>query len=110
MKTFDDPGWADIKGAIASRTIPVLPCALWNLARPGLGKSFGLNFSMDDVGEASYAAVPHLVQIHEALGVPDDNVYSIVVMIDEARRDGSNPELPRDLASLITPLFRGWPL
>ena len=50
-----------------------------------------------DVGEASYAAVPHLVRIHAARGVADWNTYALAATIDEARQDGRNPELPADL-------------
>jgi hypothetical protein len=48
-----------------------------------------------DVGEASYAAVPHLVRIHGARGVPDWNTYAIVATIDLARLNGRNPALPK---------------
>jgi hypothetical protein len=47
-----------------------------------------------DVGHASYAAVPHLVRIHAAHGVPDWNMYALVATIDNARRNGRNPDLP----------------
>jgi len=47
-----------------------------------------------DVGEASYAAVPHLVRIHAARGVPDWNTYALAVIIEDARRQGRNPALP----------------
>ena len=49
------------------------------------------------MGEASYAAVPHLVRIHAARGVADWNTYALAATIDEARQDGRNPELPADL-------------
>jgi hypothetical protein len=51
-----------------------------------------------DVGEASYAAVPHLVRIHIARGVPDWNTYALVATIDLARARGENPPLPSWLA------------
>ena len=52
-----------------------------------------------DVGEASYAAVPHLVRVHAARGLPDWNTYALVATIEEARRDGRNPILPASLRS-----------
>jgi hypothetical protein len=50
-----------------------------------------------DVGEASYAAVPHLVRIHAARGVPDWNTYALVAIVEEARRESRNPRLPANL-------------
>ncbi|HEV2674812.1 MAG TPA: hypothetical protein VGV37_09740 [Aliidongia sp.] len=50
-----------------------------------------------DVGEASYAAVPHLVRIYAARGIANWNTYALVATIEESRRSGHNPELPADL-------------
>ena len=47
-----------------------------------------------DVGEASYAAVPHLVRIHQARGVLDWNTYALVGTIDLARDYHRNPPVP----------------
>ena len=47
-----------------------------------------------DVGEASYAAIPHLVRIYRQRGVPDWQTYSLVATIELARKEGSNPDVP----------------
>ena len=47
-----------------------------------------------DVGEASYAAVPHLVRIYRERGAIDYNTYAIVAVIELARTSGNNPEVP----------------
>ena len=47
-----------------------------------------------DVGEASYAAVPHLVRIYRQRGVVDWNTYALVAVIELARDSGKNPEVP----------------
>lgn len=47
-----------------------------------------------DVGEASYAAVPHIVRIHRDRGLPGWNVYAIVGVIDLARDNEQNPKVP----------------
>lgn len=47
-----------------------------------------------DVGEASYAAVPHLVRIHRTRGKPEWNPYAMVAIIELARTECTNPELP----------------
>jgi hypothetical protein len=47
-----------------------------------------------DVGEASYASVPHLVEIHRKSGVVGWNTYAIVAVIELARENGNNPGVP----------------
>ncbi len=47
-----------------------------------------------DVGEASYASVPHLVRIYRTSGVVDRNTYAFVAIIELARGKGNNPEVP----------------
>lgn len=48
-----------------------------------------------DVGEASYAAVPHLVRIHRQRGSVDWNTYGMVATIELARGQGNNPAVPK---------------
>ena len=52
-----------------------------------------------DVGEASYAAVPHLVRIHRERSAPDWNTYALVACIEIVRHRGQNPPLPEWLRS-----------
>ena len=63
-----------------------------------------------DVGEASYAAVPHLVRIYRNHDTPDWNTYAIVAIIELARDRGNNPALPEwlkdDYFSAIQELAR----
>ena len=47
-----------------------------------------------DVGEASYASVPHLVRIHRKGDRDAWNTYAIVAIIELARGKGNNPEVP----------------
>ncbi|HJT39957.1 MAG TPA: hypothetical protein VJ762_06455 [Sphingobium sp.] len=47
-----------------------------------------------DVGEASYAAVPLLAEVHEARAMPDWNTYALAATIEEARHNPNNPGLP----------------
>jgi len=47
-----------------------------------------------DVGDASYAAVPHIVQIHRKRGISDWNPYAIVAIIESARTNQRNPNIP----------------
>ena len=52
-----------------------------------------------DVGDASYAAIPHIVRIHRKRGLVDWNTYAIVAVIDLARTQRENPKLPEGLES-----------
>jgi len=47
-----------------------------------------------DVGEASYAAVPHIVRAYRQRRVNGWNTYAIVAVIELARGNGKNPEVP----------------
>ncbi|WP_315782365.1 MULTISPECIES: hypothetical protein [unclassified Bradyrhizobium] len=50
-----------------------------------------------DIGEASFAAVPGLVRIHERRSVADWQTYAIIATIELARDDARNPAMPADL-------------
>ena len=58
-----------------------------------------------DIGEASFAALSHLVDIHERRGVPDWNTYALAATIELARDNPGNPELP---AYLRDPYDAAW--
>jgi hypothetical protein len=47
-----------------------------------------------DVGEASYAAVPHLVQIGSRFANGGWNLFGLVATIELARGQGKNPDVP----------------
>jgi hypothetical protein len=67
---------------------------------------FGELHHQGDVGEASFAAVPHLVRIHAARGVPDWNTYALVFTIEECRENSSNPTLPQRLRQAYEDAWR----
>lgn len=47
-----------------------------------------------DVGDASFAAVPFLVRSYRERGVIDWNTYAIIAIIELARKEGKNPDVP----------------
>lgn len=51
-----------------------------------------------DVGDASFAAVPFLVRNYRERGGIDWNTYAIVAIIELARNQGGNPDVPQWLA------------
>ncbi len=52
-----------------------------------------------DLGEASYAAVPHLVRIAEASGRRAWNFYALISTIEVERHRKTNPDIPEWLAN-----------
>ena len=56
-------------------------------------------YHQGDVGEGSFAAVPHLVRIHRQRGEPDWNTYALVVTIELARGKAGNPNVPEWIAA-----------
>ena len=59
-----------------------------------MGRTVGGTHHQGDVGDASYAAVPELVRIHRNSSVADWNLYGIVAIIELARTESQNPEVP----------------
>jgi hypothetical protein len=47
-----------------------------------------------DVGDASYASVPFLVECCRQKGILDWNTFAIVAIIELARKVGRNPDVP----------------
>ena len=98
MLSLDDKRWQNLEGGYRTQFDP----------RPSLSR---LDTTKDtnaawrdlwdglhhqgDVGEASYAAVPHLVRIYRKGGVIDWNTFAIVAVIELARDDSKNPRVPK---------------
>jgi hypothetical protein len=55
-------------------------------------------YHQGDVGDASFAAVPFLVRSYRERGVIDWNTYAIVAIIELARKEGKNPDVPQWIA------------
>jgi hypothetical protein len=94
---LDDPRWSRLLGGYRIHYDP--RNALRALERTDKTESawqelWNELYHQGDVGEASYAAVPHLVRIQAARGAADWNTYALVATIEIARREGHNPELP----------------
>lgn len=98
MLALDDSRWRNLKGGYRTKCDPrPLLAKLEN----GIDREATWNELWNDlhhqgnVGEASYAAVPHLVRIYRNHDKPDWNTYAIVAIIDLARDRGTNPALPK---------------
>jgi len=99
MLPLDDPRWNDLQGGYR---IPYDPTSA--LRRLDAGEDQQASWAelwaelhQGDVGEASYASVPHLVRILER-GDLDWNGYALIATIDIERRSRPNPPIPDWLA------------
>jgi hypothetical protein len=97
MLSLDDERWANLKGGYG---IAFDPRPLLHGLEAGTDDKhvwdelWGELHHQGDVGDASYAAVPHLVRIHLRRNLSDWNTYAMVACIELARGQGNNPELP----------------
>jgi hypothetical protein len=97
MLGIDDKRWSNLQGGYRTQCDP-RPL----LARLEAGKDTEAVWHalweelhhQGDVGDASYAAVPHLVRIHRRRGAVNWNTYAIVAIIELARGQRENPEVP----------------
>lgn len=98
MLGLDDPRWKELLGGRklpfdASHLLSELERGddVWHELWDGL-------HHQGDVGDASYAAVPHLVRIAETFEQRDWNVYALASTIEIERHAKRNPPLPDWLA------------
>jgi len=97
MLSLDDPRWTKMKGGYR---IPFDPRPAFSRleagqnVQPVWAELWQELHHQGDVGEASYAAVPHLVRIHRERAEVDGNTYGIVSTIELARDSRKNPPIP----------------
>jgi hypothetical protein len=96
MLNLSDPMWKGLEGGYGR---PVDVSTLLSSLETGDRKTAWADlwrelYHQGDVGVGSYAAVPHLVRIHQAHGQSDWNTYALVASIELARGQGRNPEVP----------------
>jgi len=97
LLNLDDKRWTELKGGYR---VPFDPRQLLRRLESGTDiqrcwqELWQELYHQGDVGEASYAAVPHLVRIYQNRGKIDWNTYAIVTSIELARYVGKNPDVP----------------
>ena len=98
MLTLDDSRWGNLKGGYSMKCDPR---PLLSKLESGEDEEATWNELWDElhhqghVGEASYAAVPHLVRIYRNHHKPNWNAYAIVAIIELCREKGANPAVPK---------------
>jgi hypothetical protein len=94
---FDDPRWSALTGGYRLAYDPRAALRALEtgeatrVAWEGLWENL---HHQGDVGEASYAAVPHLVRIYAARPTGDWNTYALAATIEDVRGQPDNPPLP----------------
>jgi hypothetical protein len=109
MLALDDPRWAELKGGY--RVLYDPRPALRLLEADTLADGAWIELweelhHQGDVGEASYAALPHLVRICRARQVADWNIYGLASTIEGCRQAGHNPPLPQWLQNSYAEAWR----
>jgi hypothetical protein len=97
MLSFDDNRWNDLTGGYRMKCDPrPLLAQLENeQSRDTAWRDLWEELHhQGDVGESSYASVPHLVGIHRKGFLDAWNTYAIVAIIELARGEGTNPKVP----------------
>lgn len=101
MLAFDDPRWTKLEGGYRVACDP--RPALQRLERSAevaraWEKLWQDLYHQGDVGVASYAAVPHVVRVHDLRDVADWNTFALIGSIELARSKRGNPDVPPWLA------------
>ena len=97
MLPLDDPKWKSLRGGYK---IPYDPTnALRRLYAGENQKAVWTELweelhHQGDVGDASYASIPHLVKIQRERCDPDWNAYALIATIEIERRRRQNPPIP----------------
>ena len=111
MLALTDKRWQQLHGGYRRPYDASVPLTKLEAGQPVWGELWQELHHQGDVGEASYAAVPHIVRIAQSMAARDWNVYALVSVIEIERHRKANPPLPdwlrpdyeaawRDLASL----------
>jgi hypothetical protein len=97
MIQFDDPRWAGLHGGYRTPYDPrpaLLSLQQGRSVEAAWKELWNELHHQGDVGEASYAAIPHLVRIHAERREPDWNTYALIATIEDVRTNAGNPEMP----------------
>src|SRR5271167_2117968 len=97
MLSLDDTRWQNLEGGYRTRFDPrplFSKLDTDNDTKAAWEELWEELHHQGDVGEASYAAIPELVRIHRSQGSANWNLYAITAIIELARTERGNPEVP----------------
>jgi hypothetical protein len=99
MLPLTDKRWQQLHGGYRVPFDASAPMIRLEAGEPVWDELWDALHHQGDVGEASYAAVPHLVRIAQGMDVRDWNTYALVALIEIERHRKANPPLPGWLRS-----------
>jgi hypothetical protein len=99
MLPLDDPRWSNLAGGYKTPYDPSDALRRLEAGEDVWDELWQELHHQGDVGEASYATIPHLVRIVRSLSRRDWNFYGLVSTIEIERHRKSNPILPSWLVS-----------
>jgi hypothetical protein len=111
---LDDPRWATYRGGYNRA-----PCDVVSLIRKLLTHGATEDFwqavwndlhHQGDVGEASYAIIPYLVEYQSHQLELDEQLYGYCVVVDLARPENGNPTIPHEIELAYTSALRRLPV
>jgi hypothetical protein len=94
MIELDDPRWLKLKGGYKIAYDPTPALRKLKLDKAVWDELWENLHHQGDVGEASYAAVPHIVKISETVAERNWNLYALVSIIEIERHRKTNPAIP----------------
>lgn len=101
LLSLDDPRWAEYRGGYNRAAYNVVPL-IYQLQREGTSDRFwevawAELHHQGDVGEASYAFVPYLVDHQSRQRELDEQLFYFCVVVDLAQPENNNPVIPPEL-------------
>ena len=106
MLSLDDPKWSDLLGGYKTPYDPSHALRSLENGEDSWGELWEQLHHQGDVGEASYAAIPHIVRIARSLPSCDWNFYGLVSTIEIERHRKCNPPIPDWLAPAYADAIR----
>ena len=97
MLSFDDARWFGLLGGYRSPYDPrpaLIALDRGKDTKTAWDEIWNNLYHQGDIGEATYAALPHLVDIHAKRGEPEWNTYLFAAVVEDARRNPRNPQIP----------------
>jgi hypothetical protein len=95
MLPLDDPCWRKLQGGYRTPYDPSDALRRLEAGENNWDELWQELHHQGDVGEASYAALPHMVRIAKLLPHRDWNFYGLVSTIEVERHRRSNPGIPQ---------------
>ena len=110
---LDDPRWATYRGGYDRATFDAVPLIQKLLAHGATEDFWELVWDelhhQGDVGEASYAIVPYLVEYQSRQVELDEQLYHYSVVVDLARLENGNPPIPPEIELAYADALRRLP-